>query len=190
LTGENTAGGSGEHWRGVYIGATTTTFSSHLYTRDAQGAHNTDLEFGYTVGVKFPTSAGIYTGYSPNVGTIQAALDDAAANDDTDYAEATSQSASFSVGMGTVAATPIIHAVETVAMVKNTADAPGLTFTPRVVLTADTTPINIDGSWRSAVDSAYRAFRERFGAGLHPLTGLPWTVAQLNAAEFGGYATP
>jgi hypothetical protein len=189
VSGDNTAGGTGETWRGVYIGATTTTFTSHLYARDGQGVQNIDLEFGYTVGTEFPSAAGIYSGYVPNTGTLAAALDDTAADDDTTYGVASAQHASFTVAMSTVSDTPTIYAIELVATVKNTADGAGLTYTGRVVLNADTAPLIVDGTWRAATDAAYRTFRERFTAGLNPITGLPYTVTELNAAEFGGFAS-
>jgi hypothetical protein len=190
VSGESTVGGSGDSWRGGYIGATTSTFSSHLYMRDGQSANNNDLVFGYTVGTKFPSTAGIYSGYTANTGTLPAALDDTAADDDTTYAEANAQNASYTVDMGSVADTPIVYAMEAVAVVKNTGDGPaGLTHTIRLVIDADSDPLIFDGSFQSASESDYRALRERFGAGLNPLTGLQYTVDQLNDAELGGFAS-
>jgi hypothetical protein len=186
VSGVNTAGGTGETWRGPYIGATTTIFLSHLYVRDGQGVRNNDLEFGWTCGTEFPDAAGIYTGYTPNTGTIQAALDDTAADDDTTYGECSAEDASFTVGMSTVSATPIISSVVVLHQVKNTAAGAGLSYIPRCVLDADTTPLIFDGSFRTPSTSAYKAFRERYE--VNPLTGLPWEVSELNAAEFGGYA--
>jgi len=186
VSGVDTVGGTGESWRGVYIGAITTTFASHLYARDGQGAIATDLVFGYTVGCKFPSSAGIYTGYTPNAGTIQAALDDTAADDDTTYAETFAQVASFTVGVSTAADTEFVYAVETVASVKNTASGAGLSYIPRCVIDADDEPLLFDGAFRTPTTSAYKAFRERYP--VNPQTGLPWTVDELNAAEWGGYA--
>jgi hypothetical protein len=185
VSGANTAGGTGEAWRGLYLGSITTTFSSHIYARDGQGTV-TGLAPGYYVFVKYPNSAGIFTGYTPNTGTIHAALDDTAPDDDTTYGEASEQDASFTVGMGTVAATQTVYAVETIASVKNTADGAGLTYIPRCVLNADDEPLIFDGSFKAPTTASYLAFRDRWP--VNPLTGDPWTVSALNAAEWGGYA--
>lgn len=185
VSNENTAGGSGEAWRGLYVGSTTTTFSSHIYMRDGQGTI-TGLDNGYNVTVAFPDAAGIYTGYTPNTGTIQAALDDASPDDDTTYGACGAINAPFTVSMGAVASTQIVYAIETVANVENTSDGAGLSYVPRLVLNASSEPLIYDGSFRSATDAEYRAFRERYT--VNPLTGTPWTVTQINAAEFGGLA--
>jgi hypothetical protein len=188
VSNENTAGGSGEAWRGMYVGAITTTFSSHLYMRDGQGAV-IDLAPGYYVLVKFPDAAGIYSGYTANTGTLHGALDDTAPDDDTTYGGTTEADQSFSVSVGSVATTTrTIYAVESVAVVKNTADGVGLNYIPRCVLTASTDPVISDGSWNSVSDSTWRAFRHRLP--VNPLTGVLWKHSELNAAEWGGYALP
>jgi hypothetical protein len=187
VSGENTAGGTGETWRGLYVGSTTVTYSSHVYARDGQGAQS-DLSAGHKVLVKYPTAAGTFTGYTANTGTLPAAIDDTTPDDDTTYAACTETDAPFSVGVGDVASTiRAITFVESVAVVKNTADGATLTYTPRCVLNASTTPQIFDGQWHAMSDASWRIARHRME--VNPLTGLPWTVAQVNAAEWGGFAS-
>jgi hypothetical protein len=186
ISGENTAGGSGEVHRGLYVGSTTVTFSSHLYLRDGQGA-DTDVKPGHKVTAYRPTSNGVFTGYAANSGSMYAAIDDTAADDDTTYIQTSTQNASFTVGLGSVSSAGVIYGVEAIHVVKNTAAGAGMTYTPRLVLNADTAPIISDSNWRAASSADWRVFVDR--RPVNPLTGLPWTAAQLNAAEWGGLAT-
>jgi hypothetical protein len=46
----------------------------------------------------------------------------------------------------------------------------------------------VDGPWHAATDASWRVVRHRMA--FHPITGEPWTAAQINACEWGGYALP
>ena len=184
VSNANTAGGSGEFHRGVFVGSTTATFTSHVYMRDGQGSQ-VDLVPGYFIFVKLPDAPGGYTGFSANAGALDDALDDAAADDDTTHAVTYAIGSSYSVSMSAVTSRAVL-AVETVQMVKNVSpDGVGLTHVPRCVIAAGAL---YDGPWQSASDSVWKALRQRWP--VNPSTGLAWTDAEINASEWGGYANP
>lgn len=182
VSNENTAGGTGEFWRGLYIGMTTTTFSSHVY------AGLTDLVHGFYVTAKYPSATGVFTGYAANTGTVAAALDDTTPDDDTTYVACSASDAPFTVSVGTMPTTTrTILAVETIAVVENTTDGAALTYTPICVTDASGDAHVHEGTWHAMTDSTYRVARQVLQ--VNPDTNLPWTVDELNDAEFGGYAT-
>lgn len=167
-------------WRGFSIGLHEDLLHSHLYWR------RLELTPGLLVETEFPDATGIYTGWTPNTGTTHAALDDADADDDTTVvnSNAVAGAASFTVSMSAATATPNVFGLDLVGTVRNGAATPDLGFQFVVVANASTEPVSAVSDFYEPSDSEWLGLRHPFG--VNPVTGLPWTVTQINAAEFGG----
>jgi hypothetical protein len=173
----NTAAVDPQSWQGIYLGLWQYVFLSHLYIGDGAGV----LLPGYLVQVNFP-SAIADSDWTANTGTVDDALDDADADDDTTYAYSQAVGDAFALEFDTLATTRAIYGTRAVALVKNAPDSGSPSFRPNV-RGADGTAIDV-GDWRSCNQEEWTAV-DRFDR-RNPFTDDQWTVADVNATGWGG----
>ena len=185
LTSQNTRSTANSSWSAVYLfqpEVVSSTFNSanvnidydDLYVGDGTGAapHN-----GFLGDVRIdalrPTGAGASTGWTPSAGANWDAVNDAAPDDDATYvtAAAAGLTDTYVVQDLPVAAAPL--GVQVCLSAKKT-DAGACTIAPVVVGVAG--PAQAPGT-------AYAYLRQVYPT--NPATGLAWTEAGFNAAEFG-----
>jgi hypothetical protein len=172
----NTAATDPAEWHGLYVGLAPDIYQSHAYMGTGDGA----LRPGYLVKVLRPAS--IHTNeWSANTGTIDDAMDEADADDDTTYAFSTAFGQRFAVTLDTMLDTPIIYGTRSVFLVRNLADSGSPSFAS---LIRDEDGRRDTSHWKSCTSDAWRAI-DRFDR-LNPFTGLPWTVGDINACGWGG----
>lgn len=192
VSGVNTQGASGADWRGVYSGDTDETQSCHLYARNGLLTDGllTDLSPGHWTDVKFPNAPGSHTNWSVSPGgAIDDALDDAAANDDTDYAYTAQQDDPYSVEVADLdAGALVVYSCDVVATVRNFS---GFTdsYAPIVVTDRDDAAARATfvRPWQSVTDGAWAGIDECVP--INPVTGVAWTPDEVRETEWGGQAT-
>jgi len=179
VNGVDTAEETTAVWRGVYVGFSSDWIIGHLYVLDGSGAF-TALRKGAFVVALESTATGSHAQYTPSgAATLHEAVDDTDPDDDTTHIKAAAiPLPKYSLVMATLADTPVVYGVQETALVKNS--VAGLNYANLAVVNGTT---YVDG-WQSADTAAWRALQTLWAA--NPNTGLPWTVGQVNAAEFGG----
>lgn len=166
-------------WSGAYVGLFTNMASSDYYAVDGEGSVN-DLLPGLRVGYAFGSVA-VLDEWTKNTGTLAAALDDAAPDDDATYIYADAYDLRYSLTPAAFPATETIYGVQSTAQVRNiAANGASPSHEPLVVVDGS----EFYGPWQSCVQEAWRPIRKLWAA--NPLTGEPWTVDDANAAEWGG----
>ena len=176
VSDENTAHTDLYGWNGIYVGLAPDIFVSHLYAGTGTG----DLPHDHMVTVRFPVATGTYVEWAANTGTVPAAIDDAASDEDTTYIASGGVGSRFTVTLDTLDAHSAIYGTSAVALVKNAVDSGSPSFAH--VLVADGSTVY--GPWQSSVQEEWRALSENYP--VNPLTGDPWTTDELNAIDRGG----
>lgn len=165
---------------GVQCGETSTgTYIDDIYICDDQGAVNNDLLGDVRIDTLYPDGAGNSADWTPSAGANWQCVDEAPPNEDTDYVEE---------------GTTTDHDTYTC---DDTAVVAGTVYGVQQVLTArkdDAGSRGIKGMIRSggadyapgithALSDSYYPFMSIFE--LDPDTAALWTLAGINAAEFG-----
>ena len=188
LTSQNTQATGSATWTAVALGqhaAGGSDANNHtkdfddLYVLDGSGAAPwNDFLGDCRVDVCVPTGAGATTGWTPSAGANWQCVDDAAPNDDTDYTSAASAGLvdTFVVQDAPVAGAAI-YGVQHCLSVKKT-DAGIATIAP-VIRHSGVDYVGAD--LFPATGYAYALAI----AATNPGTGVAWTDAGFNAAEFG-----
>jgi hypothetical protein len=173
LTGANTAAAGTAVWTGIYLGRPPSVIASHAYA----GYGTEALRPGYLVKALYPdtTAASAWVASS---GTIPAALA-SPPDDDTAYIFASGVGQRYRMTMDEMPDERAIYGVRTVALVKNAA---GQDVTHAAII-SDGASFSVS-PWRSVTDDAWTMV-DRFDA-KHPITGVTWTPASVNAASYGG----
>jgi len=184
ISGANTVSASSSFltWAGLQVGVTTVITAGHLYVIDGSGSVN-NLVHGYRVAALAPTGASNHSEWTAvGAATIWEALDDAAPDGDSTYASETTDDERFSVTTADLTATntSAIYGVQVTNVVRNVAGGGTPSHIPFVYLDDD----NEYFGALMPVTTSYAAVRAMFGP--HPLTGTPWTRAQVLAANPGG----
>lgn len=178
--GVNTAGSGANSWSGIYVGLGSSIICGHLYAVDGGGVV-TGLIHGLRVTVKFPATVGTFDEWVKTGGTLPAVLDDPTPDDDTTKIQTPTFDKRYSVLMATLATTQKVHGVQTEAQVRNvTGSGKSPSQEPLTV---------IDGTeyyshWQSCVQDAWRSIWQAYS--VNPRTSVPWSVADINLAEWGG----
>lgn len=168
----------------LLLGATGSVEHSFddLYILDTTGAVNNDFLGDVRVQTYLPSADGANTGMTPSTGTTHYTLVDEATPNTTDYVSTatagvrdTYQFPDLSANTGNVfgvMATSYAHK-----------DATGLAGIANVVRTGGT---NYTGT-SSSLSTGWMAASQTWET--NPATGLPWTPAEVNSAEFGVEST-
>lgn len=154
-------------------------FFDDLWLCNAAGAQNNDYLGDCRIETLYPTGAGGQTDWTPSAGANWAAVDEATANDDTDYVAATGVGSKDLYAFGNlVTGTGLVRAIQP-ALTARLATAGARTL----AATARTAGVDVDGPNIPLLSSSYLQYNKI--QELNPNTGLPWTIAEINAAEFG-----
>jgi len=186
-TGANTQS-SGNAWADRFYlgdfspGAGETLDICDLYVFDATGSANNALRGDSRVDAIFPSGAGNYTQWTPSAGSNYAAVDEKAANDDTDYVESStvSQKDSYAFGdlsssTGTVAGVQLcMYAKKTDAGTRSIKGLARLSSTDVL----DSTDKTLSTSYAYYLDTR----ETKPGGG-------SWAISDVNSAEFGVQVT-
>lgn len=127
-----------------------------------------------------PTSAGSVTGFVPSAGANWQCTDENPSNADTDYvsaAAAVTDDLYVSTG-AQVAAGVVVYAVGVESVVRK--DDAGVNAADVLIKTGATTAA---GGAPLTLSTSYQ--RHKAFWSVNPATGLPWTVGESNAVEFG-----
>ena len=188
LTGQNTRNTAATQWTavrlGIQVGVTGTSPGvsrecdyDDLYVLDQSGSAPWNTFLGdCRVDPCLPTGAGATTGWTPSAGANWQCVDDAAPNDDTDYTSATTPGLTDTFVIGD-APTGVIYGVQAVLIAKKveigTASLSAVVRHSGVDYPGAEIPASI----------SYSGLLDIFET--NPATGLQFTTAEFNAAEFG-----
>lgn len=189
LNGVTEISGTGDtqNTANAYVTAVRFAPSGHnitfddCYIADTAGANNNDFLGAIRIEAILPSGAGNTTGFTPSAGSNYECVDEADANDDTDYVSAASVGTKDTYAMGDLA-TLTAGTVRAVAFVPQArVDTSGARDVGGVARTGGA---DHDTSAQATVNStSYKQpvlFMEQ-----NPDTGAAWTIAEINAAEFG-----
>lgn len=172
ISGVNTAATSPAVWRGIQIGLFPSYYVSHMYAGQGTGA----LLHDFLGVVKRPAAIRTNEWATIGAGSLDDALDETTANDDTDYAQTNAVGNRFATEFEDITSTTqYVYGTRNVMVVRNLAAGPSTTIKPVV--------INPDGDrhyaeFRSCSDSEWRAI-DRFDR-VNPFTGERWQVSEVN----------
>lgn len=178
--GVNTAAAGADSWSGIYVGLGSAIICGHFYAVDGGGVV-TGLLPGLRVRVLRPLTVGTFDEWDKVGGTLPGVLDDMTPDDDSTIISTATFLDRYSVLMGTLAATEKIHGVQSEAQVRNIADSG---FSPSHAPLSVVGGTEYDRPWQSCVTDAWRSIWSMWP--VNPTTSLPWTVAEVNASEWGG----
>lgn len=186
-TSVDTQGASGDStWRGFTMGLTPDILREHCYYRDGRTTDGgvTGLSPGSRTGTRRPNAAGILTAWTPNTGTLQAALDDTDHDGDTTIGQSNGVAGTaFSVGLDAVASHARYYGISTMTLARNSTAFPSLSCASHIVTDADGSPVKHTGPSVPMTDGAWRpAWRHD---SINPRTGALFTKAELDALEAG-----
>jgi hypothetical protein len=122
---------------------------------------------------------GTHTDWTPSTGTDHGALvDEATPNGDTDYVSSSTVGHRDSFNFAALGITGVVTAVQAVGWARNSdAGARTINHCTRIASTT------YDGGTNTALDVTYRAARQVWTTS--PATAAAWTIAEIDAAEFG-----
>jgi hypothetical protein len=149
-----------------------------LYICDNTGTYNNDFLGDIKVITILPNADGSNTGWTPSTGTSHyAVVDESPANDDTDYLYTSTAGATDTENFQDITLTGSIRGILQLACIrKDDAGARSAALICRVGTTDYEGPeVSLGTSY-----TYLQQIRES-----NPATGSPWTVADINAAQFG-----
>lgn len=158
-------------------GAVTIDFDD-IYMCDNNGLYNNNFLGDLRIDSVFPNGAGATTGWTPSTGSNYQNVDDDPANDDTDYNSSGVAAAKDTYAFPDIPPTVgnVMGVVHNITVRKDDA----LTHTFRDVVRRGGTDYPGTTKTATAVYAMYTEMKET-----DPSTSLQWTIANLNAAEFG-----
>lgn len=149
-----------------------------LYFFDAIGSTNNDFIGDVAIGCSFPNAAGDLTDWTPSTGSNYQCVDEAASNGDTDYVASSTVGNKDLYNFGNISGAAIsIYGVQRTLMVRKD-DAGARTVKP-IYKGGGTV---YEGSAVS-VSNGYTYVTDILET--DPDTGIAWTTAGVNAAQFG-----
>ena len=159
-------------------GSSLQTFDD-FYICDTTGTANTTFLGDIRVQAILPTGAGATTGWTPSAGANYQNVDEAAENGDTDYNSTATAGAIDTFAMGNVSpSTGSVKGVQHQPVVRKD-DAGTRTVAPIARIGATDhvagAGVNVNTTYAPVVVMAETS----------PATGAAWTIAEVNAAEFG-----
>lgn len=178
VTGEDTAFTDLISWKGIYVGLFTDMFASHFYANDGEGTVN-DLIHGFRTRFEF-LDAAVLDEWDKSTGTMIAALDDAAPDDDTTYLFTDIFHARYT-GTVTFPLMQRVFGVQTTALVENEADSG---FSPSHQPMVVVNDVEYIAAFQSVIVGTWRAIRKMWP--VNPGTGVPWTPVEIDEASYGG----
>lgn len=177
LTGVNT-GGSGTAWNRVGWWPGDGELFSHLYVMDRAGSRlNYFLGDSARILTALPDGNGEQA-WTPSTGTNATAVDDSTPNADTDYVYARSAGLVDRYDLTDQSAFDIVHAVQLNLTSRKVSSTVSPTL--RGVTTIEGTDY---AGTTQAVPLPYTDLRQIWET--NPSTGDPWTIDEINAAQFG-----
>lgn len=165
-------------WKGIYIGLFTNSFATMWYANDGEGVVN-DLLHGFYTKFSYITTATVDE-WDKNTGTMLAALDDAAPNDDTDYLF-TNVFLNRYLGILTFGVTQKVYGFQTSAMVRNIPDS-GYSPSHQPVVTIG--GVDYVAPFQSVVTEEWREIRKMWDR--RPSDSAAWDTVSVNAVAAGG----
>lgn len=151
---------------------------SHLWVNDRAGARNTYfLGPGARVVTGMPDGNGSVA-WTPSTGSNYQTVDEATPNADTDYNSAVLAPLVDRYAIADFTAFDTVHAVQANAIARKVSSA----HAPTLSHVAVQGGVDYLGSVQ-ALPLAYTDLRYIWD--VNPATGLPWTIAEINAGEFG-----
>lgn len=175
LTGINTGS---TPWNRVGFWPGTNEFFSHIWVNDRSGTRNTYFE---------PVSARVLTGlpdangtvaWTPSTGSNFAAVDDASPNADTDYVAAGAAALRDRYSLTPLSTFDHVHAVQLNVIARKLSSG----FSPTLSGLAVQSGADYVAA-AQAVPLPYTDLRTNWDE--NPATGNEWTIAEINAGEFG-----
>ena len=185
-SGANTAGASTTAWTEARIGAivgtrhlqTGTWDFDDVYIADGSGSTNNDFLGPIRVIALLPDGDGASSDFTPSEGEDNYAMvNEASADGDTTYVSATNAGDHDTYTFEDLAVNGTVKAVQTNLIVRS--DAAGAETIAPVIRVGST---DYDGT-TVGVTTTYADSREIFETS--PATGVAWTPAEINGAEFG-----
>lgn len=173
-------------WTGMYLGLSSDWIVSMAYILDGSGSQVALMPGLYVASLTPDSDLGSpYNEWEPTgSATLFGAVDDA--NHDGDATKITSLSevgARYAIGMSTLAPPQaVIRGIQQTAVARNVVDS-GLSGSHELTVIVDGTSQHVD-PWQSVISDAWRVLTRMWAT--NPVTGLPWTVAEVNAAYWGG----
>lgn len=182
LSGVNTAASGTAAWDNLYLWHNFISFTADyddLYVADGSGAAPWNGLLGdCRVDALVPTGAGAVTQWTPSTGANYAAVDEIPPNDDTDYVTAASTALvdTYALPDAPVAGAVILGVQHTLNAKKTDA---GTCSIAAVVRSGGT-------NYPSAAVALSTAYAYTLVMqGVSPVSGVAWTEAEFNGAEFG-----
>jgi hypothetical protein len=178
-TGLDTKSGSNAYHDRVRITATSLNYSYYddFYICDASGAANNDFLGNVKIESLRPNAAGDSTQLSPSAGDNYTCVDDAIANDDTDYVEDDTTDQKDLYNFGATTLTTINGVIAWVDCRETDAD----NFSVKIPCKSGAT--ESDDTAQSVGTPNYVTFKRVLET--DPNTAAAWATADLNAAQFG-----
>lgn len=185
LTGVNTQNAGVSTWDEIYRGPVTGASASgewnfdDLYVADGSGASWNDFVGDVRIDAVLPTTNGTTRNFTPSTGTDDfAVVDEASANGDTDYVEASAVNDVVTMNFPNAPVTGAdIYGVQVVAQAKKTdAGAAGHKAVTRLG------GVDYLGA-EVGLGSTYQFLTQPWA--VKPSDASPWTDTDFNAAEFG-----
>jgi hypothetical protein len=182
LTGVNTQQTANATANTVRLGQQATSGNldyDDVYVLDGSGGVNTDFLGDCRVEQVLPTGAGATTAWTPSAGANYAAVDDAPPNGDTDYVSSATagQTDTYACGDLAVATSGTVKAVQATASCRK--DDAGSRSVALVTRPGSTDRV---GATQSVLDT-YSMLPQVWDT--NPDTAAAWTVAEVNASQFG-----
>lgn len=158
--------------------ATLTTDWDDLYICDGQGSVNNDYLGEGRVDSVLPSGVGTYSEWTPSAGLNYQNVDENPANDDADYNSSATAGQRDSYGMADIGAVSGVVKGVAVRMTVGKDDL-GSRNVQSLVRSGSTDAV---GASQGLIEG-YRMYNQIVEQ--DPATSAPWTVAGVNAAEFG-----
>jgi hypothetical protein len=161
-----------------HTGAGPTVNFDDLYVCDTTGSYNNAFLGDVRVQAILPSGVGAQAEWDPSAGANWQCVDEAAPNADTDYVSTAVAGERDSYLFGDL--TPVTGSIKAVVVypMARKDDAGARSIAPVVRVGG----VNYDGVEQSIADT-YAYYKQIYEE--NPGTALPWTIADVNAAEFG-----
>jgi len=174
----DTSGGATDYFVVSYMGMTSGNYIEDLYILDSTGSTNNDFLGDCRVECVFPNANGTTNSWTASSGNNYECVDETVMDDDSTYVKATAADQIDLYSYGDLSeATGIVYGVQPIVYAKKIdSDA----HTNAIV--ARTHSTNYVGS-ANTLTSDYEIFSKIYET--NPYTSSQWSIAEVNAAEFG-----
>jgi len=178
-TADGSSGYNSPYWN-IGINGSYPIRIDDLYICNGAGSVNNNFLGNVQIRAAFPTSDGSNTAWALSAGSDHYALvDEAPDTGDTDYVSADNADTKDTYGLGDVDDLGTIHGVQTNIVMKEMSAA----VVPTIKTLIYSNSTLYEQSLNAAITTAYKSYYTINET--DPATSAAWTVANLNAAEFG-----